>query len=141
VPGIGVDRERELPRQAVVVQDERLAGKPHRLRECGGRAQLVDIILDPAVGRAEVLGEEPGLLAVAGEEVAGQVNDVLVGGVHRDLHAHRGELEEDGADGGAPLGQPHGAVGSQANRTLHLHAIPPPAGLCRSSLHNVSPAG
>ncbi len=62
-----------------------------------------------------MVGQAPGLLTIAGEEVAGEVEDVLVaGGLRGDLDAHGGELEEDGAGGGAAVGEPDGAVGAEA---------------------------
>ncbi|HEU4474356.1 MAG TPA: hypothetical protein VFR72_05935 [Gemmatimonadales bacterium] len=87
---VPLEREAELAGEAVLVENEGLGGKAHG----AGRAlELVEVELDPAVGGAEVVGQEPGLLAVAGEEVAGQLEHFLVtGGLGRDLDAHRGQL-------------------------------------------------
>ena len=49
-------------------------------RETQRSEQAVDVVLDAPVGRAEVLDEKPALLAVAGEEIARQVEHVLVAG-------------------------------------------------------------
>ena len=74
---VAVEREAQLAGEAVLVEDEGLGGEA----DGAGRAlELVEVVLDPAVGGAEVVGQEPGLLAVAGEEVAGEVEDVLVAG-------------------------------------------------------------
>ena len=76
---VPVEREAQLAGEAVLVEDERLGGEALDL--AGRRAcRLVEVVLDPPVGGAEVVRQEPGLLAVAGEEVAGEVEDVLVAG-------------------------------------------------------------
>jgi len=77
-----------------------------------------------------VLREEPSLLAVAGEEIAGELVHVLVAGAGGHLHPHGRELEQDGADGRAPLRQPYRAVGPESYRTLEVH-VP-----LRSTLEN-----
>ena len=68
------------------------------------RQQAVDVMLDAPVGRAEVLAQQPGLLAVAGEQIAAEVEHLLVADAGRDRHAHRRELEQDRADGGRRSG-------------------------------------
>ena len=69
------------------------------------------------------LRQEPGLLAIAREEVAGQVEHVLLAGAGRNPHSHGRELEQDRAHGSAPLRQPHGAVRPQPHRSLELHVL------------------
>jgi hypothetical protein len=59
------------------------------------------------------------------------VEDVLVaGGFGRDLDAHGGELEEDGAGGGAAVGEPDGAVGAEAYSVLEVHGSNVSPGWC-----------
>ncbi len=72
-----------------------------------------------------MLGQEASLLAIPGEEIAGQVEDILVTGARRNLDAHRGELEQDGLYGGASIRQPHRAVRLESHCTLELHPAPP----------------
>ena len=57
------------------------------------------------------------------EEVAGQVEHVLLAGAGRNPHSHGRELEQDRAHGSAPLRQPHGAVRPQPHRSLELHVL------------------
>src|SRR5262249_20590092 len=125
VPSVGVHGKRQLPCQPIVIEDQRLARKPYRLSEGRGRKESVDVVLDPAIGRAEVLGEEPGLLAVAGEEVAGQVEHLLVTRVGGDLDSHRGQLEQNRADSRAPLRQPRRPVRFESDGTFQLHGWSP----------------
>ena len=114
-----IERETQLAGEAVLVQDQGLGGKAN----LAGRAlQLVQVVLDPPVGGAQVVGEEPGLLAVAGEEIAGELEDLLVArGLGGDLDPHGGELEEDGAGGGATVGEPDGAVGAESYGMFEVH--------------------
>ncbi len=124
-PRLRVDRQGQLARESVAVENERLRGEPHGLGKFGGLEQPVEVILDPPVGRAQVFGEQPRLLAIAGEEIARQVEHVLVARLGRDLSPHRRELEQDGADGGAALREPRRAVGPESYCSLELHDIPP----------------
>ena len=79
---VAVERQGQLAGEAVLVEDQRVGGQPD-LAGRAGAAQLVEILLDPAVGGAEVLGQQPGLLPVAGEEVAGEMEAVLVAAARR----------------------------------------------------------
>ena len=124
-PGVAVDREGQLAREAVLVQHQRLGGKPDGLRERRGGPQAVDVVLDPAVGGAEVLGEQARLLAIPGEQVAGQPQDILTVDIRRDPGAHGRELEQDRADGGTTLRQPDRPVRPQSYDTLELHGMLP----------------
>ncbi len=115
---VAIDRETQLPGEAVLVEDEGLGGQADRT----GRAlELVDVVLDPAIGGAEMVGQQPRLLAIPGKEVPGELEDVPVAGGGGDLDAHGRELEEDGAGGGVAVGEPDAAVGAEAYGVLEVH--------------------
>jgi hypothetical protein len=116
---IALERQTQLAREAVLVEDEGLGREAHAT----GRAlELVDAALDATVGGTQVVGQEPSLLAIPGEEVPGELEDVLIArGGGGDLDAHRGELEEDGPGGGAPVGKPDGAIGAETYGALEFH--------------------
>ena len=44
-----------------------------QLGKDGRRQEPVDIVLDSPVSGAQMLGEQPGLLAIPGKEIAGQM--------------------------------------------------------------------
>ena len=71
VPRVGVYRQRQLTRVPVVIENECFTGKARGLGKGGRRQQPVDIVLDSPVSGAQMLGEQPGLLAIPGKEVAG----------------------------------------------------------------------
>ncbi|MGH9890968.1 MAG: hypothetical protein ACREA0_03075 [bacterium] len=81
--------------------------------------------MPPASRWAGVVGKEPGLLRMTSEQVAGEVEVVLVAGLRRDLDAHGGDLEEDEVGGGVAVRQPDGRVRAEAYGTLEV-----PGGLC-----------
>ena len=92
-----------------------------RLGKDGRRQEPVDIVLDSPVSGAQMLGEQPGLLAIPGKEIAGQMEQILVAGVQRYFDSHGCELEQYGADCGTPLRQPHRAIRRQPHRALEFH--------------------
>ncbi len=125
LPAVRVDRERQLPSQPVLVENEGLRGQAHGLGGRGVREELVDVILDSPVGGAEMVGEQPGLLAVAREEIARQVEHLLVAVVRRDPDAHGRELEQDQTDGSGSLRQPDRPIRIQSHNAFQLHACLP----------------
>ena len=86
-------------------------------------------MLDAAVGGAEMLGQKAGLLAIAREQVPRQMEELFISRVGGDARAHGRQLEQNRADGGPPVGQPHGAIRPESDGTLQLH---PPSPRARS---------
>ena len=115
LPRVAVDRQRQLARETVAVENQGLRGKRDGGRHADGAEKPVDVVLDALVGGAQMLGQEPGLFAVAREEIAGQVEHLLVACVGRNANAHRRELEQDRADGRVAFRQPDLAVGPQSH--------------------------
>ena len=125
LPAVRIHRERQLPSQPVVVENEGLRGQAHGRGGPGVREELVDVALDSPVGRAEMVGEQPGLLAVAREEIACQVEHLLLPIVRGDPHAHGREFQQDRTDGGGSVWQPDRPIRPQSYSAFQLHACLP----------------
>ena len=122
LPDIAIERQAQLTGEPVLVEYERLAGQADRGRCSAQGEQAVEIVLDPAVGGAEMIGQEPCLLPIAGEQIPRQVKEILVAGRRRrELDAHGRELEQNGADGGPTIGLADGTVGTETDGALEVH--------------------
>jgi hypothetical protein len=115
LPVVALHRQRQLARQTIAIENERLARQTDELLEAEAGELRVEEILDALIGRAEVAAEEARLLSVASEEIAGQVNELLVALVVGDRKTHGGNLEHDHAHQRAAIGHDDLTLGGQTD--------------------------